>query len=137
MVQFSRGGLDLLSAALNNYFGYTDKLDAKVSTEQFAMKMLTVCPVKNLVNNIGLDGSGVHKKKKNWYNAKLWSGQIQEFSFPEKIELNPEIVNRIYKFRSSNWHGFKQLAKLILVVTKISLGTLTNKIPRKRKVITR
>ncbi|MCZ2126844.1 MAG: glycosyltransferase family 2 protein [Anaerolineales bacterium] len=103
LYDFSRGGLDMLPLTLNNYFGYANGLDSKTFSQQFMMNMLTVYPVKHLVDNIGLDGSGVHTKKKPQYRVRLSNEPFKKYSLPQTMEMNPEIMSAFYKFRSGNY----------------------------------
>lgn len=122
LYKFSKGGLDLLPLVLNNYFEYADGLDVRIFPQQFIMNMLTVYPVKHLVKNIGLDGSGVHPKKNPKYKIDLWEGRFQKISLPIDLNPNYEIMKSVYKFKSgSYWNRFRQIAWLILIILRKTL----------------
>lgn len=103
LYNFSKGGLDMLPLVLNNYFGYADGLDSRIFPQQFIMNMLTVYPVRHLVDNIGVDGSGMHTKKKPVYRVKLSNEPFKKYSLPDLIEPDPEIMNTFYLFRSGGY----------------------------------
>jgi hypothetical protein len=102
LYRFSRGGLDMLPLTLKNYFGFGDGLDVKIFTQQFLMGMITVYPVRHLVDNIGVDGSGMHKKKKPRFRPVLSTEYPKRYHFPPLAEPDSEIASRIYGFKSGN-----------------------------------
>lgn len=129
LYQFSRGGIDLIPVGLNNYFGYGDGLDTKISAKQFVDNTLTVYPVKRLVRNIGLDGSGAHKRADPNYKIDLWEEKFQPKSYPESLEPNPEIMNSMYEFRSGNsWNRFRKIGRTIIIILRKILTLLSPKL---------
>lgn len=116
--QFSQGGLDILPPVLNNYFHYADGLDSRIFAQQFSMNMLTVYPTRHLVDNSGVDGSGVHKKKKHWYRVTLSTDPFKEPALPGQMTPDPEIMRAFYVFRSGGI--FNRIKILLLCVTIIT-----------------
>ncbi|MCB9361656.1 MAG: glycosyltransferase [Flavobacteriales bacterium] len=55
---------------------------------QFQSKGLTLFPSKNLVENIGWDGTGVHCNSTNPYKENVSHIDYEEKFFPEKIKYN-------------------------------------------------
>ena len=100
--RFSRGGFDMLPLALKNYYGFADGLDVKVFTQQFMMGTLTAYPVMHLVDNSGVDGSGMHPKKKPRFRVALSNEGTRKYRFPPKVEADQEIARRMYRFRSGS-----------------------------------
>lgn len=121
---FSQGGMEILPLVLSNYFEYRDGLDIRILPQQFLKNLLTVYPVRHLTDNIGLDGSGVHKKKKTWYRVKLENKAFEIPSLPIEMEPNRVILKEFYRFRSGNHlNRFKYLAGMVLIVLrKMILG---------------
>lgn len=54
-------------------------------------------PYFSLIENIGLDGSGVHCGKTNAYNVELDMSEKELVSFPAEVEIRPEIENAFAK----------------------------------------
>jgi hypothetical protein len=60
----------------------------------FKRQGLCFHPILSLVNNIGLDGSGVHcAETDRYYNARLY--KKFEFIFPDRIEEDQEIIDSL------------------------------------------
>lgn len=112
--RFTRGGLDLLPLVLNNYFRYKDGGDSRTFPQQFSMNMLTVYPTRHLVDNIGVDGSGKHKKKKYWYRVPLSQEPFQTPRLPETLEPNKDILQAYYDFRSGSF--FNKIKILLMSI---------------------
>ncbi len=74
---------------------------------------LTVNPAHSLVNNIGVDGSGIHSGMNDIYNVVINPKPIQHF--PTKIEENREAYEVIKDFLShrkgSLWQRLKRYVK--------------------------
>ena len=45
-------------------------------------------PYKNLIQNIGFDGSGLHSGEEARWMVDLWEGSCQEFLLPDKITIS-------------------------------------------------
>ncbi len=97
------GGARVVPLTLNNYFGYSDGLDIRAFSQQFVMNALTVCPTRSLVDNIGVDGSGVHVKKKRQYRISLPQEPFKEYALPVSLVPNREIVKKYYRFKSGSF----------------------------------
>jgi hypothetical protein len=96
------GGARVVPLTLNNYLGYSDGLDIRAFSQQFVMNALTVYPTRSLVDNIGVDGSGVHGKKKREYRVSLPQEPFKECSLPVSLVPNREIVKKYYRFKSGS-----------------------------------
>jgi hypothetical protein len=122
LYEFSKIGLELIPLTLNNYFNYRNGGDIRIIAQQFYMQMYTIYPVQHLVDNIGLDGSGVHPKKKNWFRVKLSQEPFHTPALPPDMTPNPEILKRHYEFRAgSYWNRFRQIGWTILTLLRKAL----------------
>jgi hypothetical protein len=109
----------MLQLVLSNYFEYKDGLDIRIFPQQFLMNLLTIYPVRPLADNIGLDGSGVHRKKKTWYRVTPTNETFKLPLLPIEMEPNREILKEFYRFRSGDYLSrFKYLAGTLLVVMR-------------------
>lgn len=94
---FNRGGEDLsqmLDAQMN---GRCDSWAIRWCYEQSKLDMYTVYPVKSLVTNYGLDGSGTHSGKTTKYYVKAYD-IVPELG--NDLTLNKEICKKFKRFNS-------------------------------------
>lgn len=72
--------------------GYSTALDAKINMHLFKNNMVTVCPTKSLVMNIGNDGSGINAGKSDKFNTDINFEIDQPFEFEKFIQLDHDIL---------------------------------------------
>jgi hypothetical protein len=121
--RFRMGGEDLLDLLKREAEGEIDALDVKIMFHQFQNNLYTIAPTKSIVQNIGHDGSGVHCKNTNKFDTPLdTSDRLPELE--EDIQPNPDIIKRLYAFRSGGNRGlierFLKRTYLLPVVRLIS-----------------
>jgi hypothetical protein len=94
-------------SAYLDYKGYSHAMDARVNMYLFNKKMVTVCPIKSLVHNIGNDGTGVNAGGTNRFDTNLDHKIIYPFNFHLFEKLDNDILLKqkifldrglIYKF---------------------------------------
>lgn len=122
----ARGFYQMLTEQVkNNYVTW----DVAWYLKAFELGLLTLTPVHSLVNNIGMDGSGIHYNNKEMNNNRDRDlEQIREFRFPDEVRLDvamrelerKSIVRqqrterrkyRIYKVRSLLRRGIGKVRK--------------------------
>jgi hypothetical protein len=98
--------------------GYNSALDAKINMYLFNNNMVSICPSKSLVLNIGNDGSGENAGKSNKFNTDIDFEIDQPFEFEkftqldyeilkaQKLFLDETLVNRIFLRRIYYFLGF-------------------------------
>ena len=102
LYKFSKLGPDMIPNVINNYFEFADGLDIRIIPQEFVLNMFTVYPTQYLVDNIGVDGSGMHARKKDHFRVDLFKEEKTEYKFPNTLEINPEIMESFFKFRTGN-----------------------------------
>ncbi|MCK2156181.1 sugar transferase [Exiguobacterium sp. 17-1] len=94
--RFNRGGMDLagmLKMQMNNKI---DSWAIRWCYTQYRQNKMTIYPVKTLIENIGLDGSGTHKQLlSRKYNSKI--DEKSDFNL-EMPQINPLILKRFKNF---------------------------------------
>jgi hypothetical protein len=111
------GAHDFWSQVLGNHSGKIDTWAIFWYATIFENRGLCLNPTKSIIKNIGHDGSGVHCGKK----APELQDTIRLFpvrSFPEKIEENNQIVDKIKKYmfgkrRSLPFRVIKRLKRMV------------------------
>lgn len=105
------GGEDMLPMLELEAKRLIDAIDVKAMYLQYKNEMVTVYPIKSLVQNIGHDGSGVHcEETRKFLHAELWQKK-EGFNFSKDIVPNSEIEKSNQKFRRVS---FKQ--KLVILM---------------------
>ena len=64
-----------------DYYRISNAEDARLNMHLFFNEMVTVCPKKSFVKNIGTDGNGINAGNTNWFDTDL------NFEFEKKIEF--------------------------------------------------
>lgn len=89
-------GLDLVNMLKVNYEGKDDNWDIFWATTVIQHDGVCLTPVKSHIKLIGLDGSGIHSGATNFYESYvLCCDNMDNFIFPESIEVVPEIAQRM------------------------------------------
>ncbi len=89
--EFERGGHDLcemLSAQMN---GKIDSWAIRWCYNQYKQGKFTIFPVKSLVQNIGLDGSGTHSSVNDYYHYNTMIDENFKYKLIKNISLNRKI----------------------------------------------
>lgn len=98
----NRGGNDMAQMLDSQMSGKCDSWAIRWCYTQSKQNMLTLFPVKPLVKNIGLDGTGTHSPKTKKFDVKL---AHKSPNLPEKISLNQKIAKNYKKIFNG---GIKQ-----------------------------
>lgn len=109
--KFNRGGRDLTLMLNAQMKGKIDSWAIRWCYAQSKLDMLTVYPIKSLVRNIGVDGSGTHSNVTNEFNYLLDDAQSVRLS---KIEKNETILKEFKGFYLSRTKYMFILMKRIL-----------------------
>lgn len=80
--------------------GDIDALDVKMMYQQILHGWYTVYPRISLVQNIGLDGSGLHCGATDKFHPEALWGKTGKFDFREDIQVDKRIVLANRRFRS-------------------------------------
>jgi len=119
--KFNQSGDDMTQMLINQMQDKIDSWAIRWCYHHFKHSAFCVHPVKSYVNNIGLDGTGVHcgNASNRFKNEGL--NKSKEVHTPKKIEINNEIMNnfrKIYKtklFKSIVARVLKNLSCLIFI----------------------
>ena len=81
----------------------------------FLKNKLTLYPGRSLINNIGSDGSGTHRSKKDFNQINVENNKIEL----KKIELEEDTAARLaianfFKSRTSLWNRLKKRLKKLI-----------------------
>lgn len=90
---FTRGGVDLVPMLQSQMEGRLDSWAIRWCYAQFKQEALALMPVRSLVNNIGLDGSGTHSGRLKEFDNDLDSCR-SSWSFPDRIEVDEAVMER-------------------------------------------
>jgi len=94
---FNRGGEDLTGMLALQMVGGIDSWAIRWAYAHFKHDSLTLLSVQNRVFGIGLDGSGVHcRRRVPWYSP-LTSDRRSDFHFPIKIDPEQRFTSQIYR----------------------------------------
>lgn len=94
------GGKDMLLMLEADVSGQIDAGDVKFMYAQFLSDQYTVYPSQSLVQNIGLDGSGVHCGRTDRFDVTL--SQKTKFNLPDALQVDPRIVMANLLFRDGS-----------------------------------
>lgn len=99
---FAANGVDILKMIEQELTGKIDAGDVRCMYHQALTNTLTVYPRRSLVENIGMDGTGVHCGTTNRFDiGKLWD-KIERFEFVDNIEVDLRIQSENRKFRNDS-----------------------------------
>ena len=106
----NRGGLDMSQMLDDQMKKKIDSWAIRWCYEQSKQNKLTIYPIKSLVINQGLDGSGTHSRKSNQFDVTL----IDKLPKLEKnLIINKKITRNFYKKFD---YGLKYRIKEILTI---------------------
>jgi hypothetical protein len=111
--RFNFGGEDMSDMLMDQMTGKIDSWAIRWCYHHFKNNAFCVYPIKSYVNNIGLDGSGVHcgKSENNKYSNKKLNEKIN-LRIPPKVELNKELADNFKKIFKKNY--FKNIILKII-----------------------
>jgi hypothetical protein len=111
--KFNEAGDDLSDMLVSQMKEKIDSFAIRFCYYHFKNNAFCVYPIKSYVNNIGLDGSGVHcgKSENNKYSNKKLNEKIN-LRIPPKVELNKELADNFKKIFKKNY--FKNIILKII-----------------------
>lgn len=118
--KFNQGGDDMSEMLINQMEGKIDSWAIRWGYHHFLNNAFCVYPVDSLIDNIGCDGSGVHSgvDRRGRFRNEL-KGKSGDFSFPQKVQLNDEIVNNFKNiFARDKKYYLKKFIKKIIFYNK-------------------
>jgi len=92
------GGVDMLEMLRVDAAGRIDALDVKAMFAQYKLDQYTLYPVSSLIQNIGMDGSGLHSSRTRRFNVAI-SEKVDSFLLPASMFTESEIIKEFIKFR--------------------------------------
>lgn len=101
--QFNRGGNDLSMMLLKQMVGKLNSWSIRFTYSMHKQGLMCVYPVKSLVGNNGIDGSGTHMKSSVKYKTNL-SDEIKHYSFCPDNTINHSIVESMRKFYNTSFY---------------------------------
>jgi hypothetical protein len=112
--KFNLGGEDMSEMLISQMEGKLDSWAIRWCYHHFKNKAFCIYPTESYVNNIGLDGSGVHCGVNYKYQNKNLSKTFG-LKTPSKIELNEKIVNNFKNIFYKNFAKkiFYKIKKII------------------------
>ncbi|RJW35694.1 glycosyltransferase family 2 protein [Lachnospiraceae bacterium TF09-5] len=106
--RFRRGGYEMVSALQKQMEGKTDSWAIRWCYQQSKENMFTILPKKNLVMNIGMNGSGTHSGNHDYFHTKL---DNEKFMYMlEDVEISEKIMREFRKYFLPLWPEY-DLAK--------------------------
>ncbi len=97
--KFNRAGNDYSPMLIKQLKGVIDSWAIRWAYIQMKNEAHTLFPIKSLVRNIGLDGSGTHSKKRKRYVVNLEDFN-PDLSFSDELKINEDINKKIRKLNS-------------------------------------
>ncbi len=109
------GGTDMMAMLKLEAHGQIDAADVRAMYAQFLSDQYTVYPRESLSNNIGMDATGVHCDRTDYFDATL--SRKTTFELPDHFVVDPRIVKANREF----WNNRKLNSQRILsrVVNKL------------------
>lgn len=112
---FNRGGDDLTDMLRAQMEGKIDSWAIRFSYAHFKQKMYSVYPRYSYINNIGLDGTGVHCGvtdilKNNISKAKKTCNFVKDIRLHEDVMLE---LNKFYRKESLSVRGVNKLLRIL------------------------
>ncbi len=95
----NHAGEDLKITLKLQKMGVVDSWAVRFCTNIAIKNGLVVYPIRSLIENIGMDGSGRHSKKTSKYANNL-TYELSNINFPKEVTINDEIIRNflnIYK----------------------------------------
>lgn len=93
--RFDQGGADRSELLQQQMAGKVDSWGIRFNYASFKLGAYHVYPVRSLVDNIGLDGSGVHCRTTNGLQQELDLTFPERLHLPQRVEVDPRILSRL------------------------------------------
>jgi hypothetical protein len=108
---------------INNSFNYLKFLKKQINSKfnswgvlfylySFKNNSLNLFPSQSLVNNIGFDGTGLHKSRSNIFNSVNFKNDIK-FTFNKRINTNTYNLDKISAFLKSELSLYSKIKKIL------------------------
>lgn len=113
---FNRSGDDLSDMLIGSVEGRLHSWYARFAYAQFKQQRLSIVPVRSLIQNIGMDGSGVHCGPSDTYWVDLET-EPRAIRLPARIYTDKAMLKAVFRANRQSWkHKLKlRLAKAGLV----------------------
>ena len=111
---FQEGGVDLPGMLDAQVRGQLDSWAIRWTYAHFAHHAVCLVPVESLVNNMGVDGSGVHMKASRRYFHPRLNGK-DALALPSLIYIDP-LIARAYKTANRRNLFFRAAGKMATVI---------------------
>ncbi|TLX77094.1 glycosyltransferase family 2 protein [Labilibacter sediminis] len=100
--KFERGGNDLSIMFLKQQMQVIHSWSVRFNFGAFTYNLPTVYPVKSLVKNLGVDGSGTHMKQSSKYNTTLATNSVINTNYCSYNNFNTIIEHRFKRFYNTS-----------------------------------
>jgi len=107
--EFNKGGNDLSRMLINQVQKGIDTWDIQWCYHNFKHNRLTIYPIISYVENIGMDGTGIHCGKTSGFKNDFLN-MNKVVKFPERIEIDKNILKNFKKASSLTLKMFIELA---------------------------
>lgn len=111
--KMNRGGTDMAQMLDAQMKGLCDSWAIRWCYEQSKKDMMTIYPVKSLVTNQGLDGTGTHSGTTSSFDVKNYS-ELPKLE--NELEVNKKIIK---EFRKKFYTGRNQILSEILITFRL------------------
>jgi len=112
----SQSNFEMLEQQIN---GKIDSWCIRWYLSTFLIDGITLYPIRSLVRNIGLDGSGTHCGVSSSFETEIYQNRI--LSMPTKTEVNHKIMNIVFKCIFQLNHPFNLFQRMKQKLIKLFL----------------
>lgn len=113
MNHFCKGGDDLWPMLQDQYRGDIDSWAIRMGYNMSLQNKLCLRPVKSFVNNIGVDGSGIHCGDSGVDLLPFYNKETYNVSLIQNFKLNKKITHSIQSYFRDDNHTSVSLWKLL------------------------
>ena len=106
--EFNKGGNDLSRMLINQVKKGIDTWDIQWCYHNFKHNRLTIYPIKSYVENIGMDGTGIHCGKTSGFKNDILNMK-EVTNIPLKVEIDKKILKN---FKSASFLTLKMFVEL-------------------------
>jgi hypothetical protein len=100
-------------SALLDARGYSHAMDARINMHLFKENMVSVCPIRSLVQNIGNDGMGLNAGKTDRFDTRIDYDIQAPFRFHKFKSFDDGILSAQKRFMDKGW--FSKLLNMFYI----------------------